>query len=239
MLGMPYSDVDCIGLIRQVIRRSPGGAADYTTAGTNTLWDSYNASAKYRDLTWRQEGISAARAGMLAFKRSGDDVHHVGLVTGDGTVIHSSSARGAVVETEVDSSWHLLAQHRYIEVAAATGTEERMEQALYTAIVATQQDPLRVRESPVFGEILGSVPRGRAVEVLSWGENGWAKIRYNELEGYASAMYLERVEEPNDADPDGSGEDKPVEIDGEKMTTLVRGDGQTIRLAGSWRVEED
>lgn len=119
LLGTPYGEMDCIGLIVRIIRTGRGGRTGYRTAGTNSLWRSYTMSAKYRDLTWRQEGIAGARAGMLAFKRSGDDVHHVGLVTGDGTVIHSSSARGCVVETALDESWALLAIHRDIAVEEA------------------------------------------------------------------------------------------------------------------------
>jgi len=122
LIGTPYSEMDCINLIKRVIRKAPGGVSGYTTAGTNTLWDSLHASAKYRDLTWRQEGIAGARAGMLAFKKKGGDVHHVGLATGDGTVIHSSSAQGGrgVVETPLSASegWNALAIHRHI------GTED-------------------------------------------------------------------------------------------------------------------
>ena len=103
LIGTPYSELDCINLIKAVIRRSPGGVPWYTTAGTNALWASANASAKYRDLTWRQEGIAGARAGMLAFKRHGGDVHHVGLVTGArlpqqdcGECLHARSVRGGM-----------------------------------------------------------------------------------------------------------------------------------------------
>ena len=126
LLGTPYAQLDCINLIKKVIRDCPGGEADYTTAGTNALWNSYGASAKYRDLTWRQEGTAGARAGMLAFKRSGADVHHVGLVTGAGTVVHASSAAGETVETALDGTWDLLAAHRYIEVAAEEQLPDRM-----------------------------------------------------------------------------------------------------------------
>ena len=118
LLGTPYAQMDCINLIKKVIRVAPGGVPGYTTAGTNTLWDSFHASPKYRDLTWRQEGIVGARAGMLAFKRKGDDVHHIGIVTGNGTVIHSSSVTGYVVETALDDSWDCLGQHRYIDLLA-------------------------------------------------------------------------------------------------------------------------
>ena len=56
---------------------------------TTTIINSF--TAKYRDLTWKQEGISGAKAGMLAFMGVGTgDVNHVGMVTERGTVVHSS-----------------------------------------------------------------------------------------------------------------------------------------------------
>ena len=116
LIGTPYGEMDCIALIVQVIRRSSGGVKSYRCQGTNWLWDSIGNSSKYRHLIWRQEGIAGARSGMLAFKRSGDDIHHVGLVTQKGTVIHSSSVIGCVVETELDSSWDLIGQHKHIAV---------------------------------------------------------------------------------------------------------------------------
>lgn len=114
-LGTPYAETDCIRLIVRVIRKCPGGDPSYRCEGTNWLWRSIANSSRYRHLTWRQEGIGGAKAGMLAFKKRGEDVHHVGLVTGEGTVIHASSVYGKVVETALDGSWHLLAQHRDIE----------------------------------------------------------------------------------------------------------------------------
>ena len=45
LIGTPYSELDCINLIKRVIRASPGGVPGYTTAGTNTLWRSATASA--------------------------------------------------------------------------------------------------------------------------------------------------------------------------------------------------
>lgn len=194
LLGTPYSELDCINLIKRVIRTAPGGVPWYTTAGTNTLWRSYEASGKYRDLTWRQAGIAGARAGMLAFKRSGEDVHHVGLATGEGTVIHSSSASGKVVETALCGSWHLLGMHRYIEVEA-NGEEETEMEVLYQAVVTTQHDPLRVRESPINGRIIGHMPKGATAQVIGNAGNGWLRIQYNGLEGYASGVYLMREEE--------------------------------------------
>ena len=232
LIGTPYSELDCINLIKRVIHTAPGGVTSYTTAGTNSLWKSYDMSAKYRDLTWRQEGIQGAQAGMLAFKRSGEDVHHVGLVTGDGTVIHSSSARGQVVETELDGSWALLGIHRYIEAAGAAGTEENVN-VLYQAVVSTQSGALNVRDAPDGGRI-GSVPKGTTVDVLAEPAQGWTFVRAGSLMGYVSSAYLTRIEAT-----DAVGIEPGTIAGAVEATTLMREDGTCVTLLGKWRVAED
>lgn len=276
LLGTPYSDLDCINFIKRIIRTAPGGVPGYTVAGTNSLWRSYSASGKYRDLTWTQEGVNGAKAGMLAFKRSGDDVHHVGIVaerpqcgiqrggdwesqgaggdyasSPDGhqlTVIHSSSARGCVVETDLDNGqWTLLAKHRYIETegtrsaGADTMNGGNTVGGLYQAIVCTESTGLNLRDEPgTRGSKIGSLPRGAVVDVLDTAANaGWARVRLGALEGYASMAYLQRI----DAD---TQEAESVEIaDGVTdeaiaATTLVREDGDGIvTLIGRWRVAQD
>ena len=47
-------------LIKKIIRTGAGGDRHYTTAGTNALWDSDGKRGRYRDLTWKQAGISGA-----------------------------------------------------------------------------------------------------------------------------------------------------------------------------------
>lgn len=236
LLGTPYREIDCIGLIVRVIRTAPGGVRNYRTAGTNTLWQSADGAAKYRDLTWRQENTDGARAGMLAFKRRGEDIHHVGLVTDDGTVIHSSSAKGRVVETPLDGSWDLLAVHRYIEAAGdAAEKEEKMETVLYRAKVNTQSGGLNLRDAPG-GERIDVMPRGATVDVLDDGGEWW-RVRYEGVTGYASAAYLARVTYTGGGDPQDGAEDGIAEA--RPMTSLVRDDGAVIVLAGVWRVAED
>lgn len=211
LIGTPYSELDCISLIVRVIRTSPGGVGAYRTAGTNTLWKSAEASAKYRDLTWRQEGIAGAQAGMLAFKRRGTDVHHVGLVTGDGTVIHSSSAAGKVVETKLDDTWQLLAVHRYIDVqelpqpaapAAPSGgsledeTEDTRMEAHKMKVAASS---LNVRDEPdVKGRRIGRLSEGAVVTVQASFSDGWKYITYGDgALGYVDGSYLEEYVEPH------------------------------------------
>lgn len=200
LLGTPYSELDCIGLIVRVIRTAPGGVGAYRTAGTNTLWRSAEVSAKYRDLTWRQDGITGARAGMLAFKRRGTDVHHVGLVTGDGTVIHSSSAAGKVVETKLDDTWQLLAAHRYIETrpsGAGLGDEmEGTQMEAYKMVVVASS--LNVRDEPdVKGKRIGRLNEGAVVTVQASFSDGWKYVTYGDgALGYVDGSYLEEYVEP-------------------------------------------
>ena len=187
LIGTSYETLDCINLIKKVIRTAPGGDKNYTTAGTNDLWNSDSKSAKYRDLTWKQEGISGAKAGMLAFMGVGTgDVDHTGLVTERGTVIHSSKSRGCVVETELTEKrgWNGLGVHRMIEVAenadaAPTGT----------AYVICAQTGLRMRKRPdVRGEYMQMLPDGAVIVALET-RAGWIKTTYKGYTGWVSGEY--------------------------------------------------
>ena len=228
LIGTPYSEIDCIGLIVRVIRTAPGGDPSYRCQGTNWLWRSISCSAKYRDLTRQIVGVLGAQAGMLAFKRSGENIHHVGLCTGEGTVIHSSSAAGRVVETALDVRWHLMGVHRLIETGGTT-----MEETLYTARVclADTGSTLNVRAEPgTGGQRIGRLSHGAVVRVVQEMDNGWCRIAYGDSgSGYVDGGYLARETET------GSETDAPA-MD---WTTLRRADGVCVTLAGRWRVAED
>lgn len=194
LIGTPYSTLDCINLIKYVIRKSPGGVSDYTTSGTNTLWDSYDYADKYRDLTYRQNGNDYAKAGMLAFKRNESDVHHVGLVTYDNTVIHSSSVYQQVVETPLDDSWDLLAKHRYIEVDESNNNtvEEGNSSTMFgDAYVSTSSTGLRLRSEPnLSSKVLTELPKGTRVEIVRV-LDGWLFVRTeDDTAGYVSSSYI-------------------------------------------------
>ena len=186
LIGTAYSELDCINLIKKVIRTAPGGDKNYTTAGTNDLWNSDSKSAKYRDLTWKQEGISGAKAGMLAFMGVGTgDVNHTGLVTECGTVIHSSKSRGDVVETALTekAGWNGLGEHRMIEVDG----EETADSAEGESVTVCAQGGLRMRKKPK-GRYMQMIPDGAQLAVLEE-KDGWLRVEYRGFTGWISGEY--------------------------------------------------
>ena len=224
LIGTPYAEMDCINLIKKVIRTAPGGVPGYTTAGTNTLWDSYESAAKYRDLTWRQEGLAGAMAGMIAFKADSDDFHHAGIVTADGTIVHSSSTQGGrgVVETPltVSEGWTHVAVHRYID------TEEDMQTLYYAQINLNDPDStLNVRNVPS-GDVIASLRQGDAVQVMAE-KSGWAYVRHENGSGYVSAQYIVKT----DDEPEWN---KPAAED--TALTIVDSEGNRFNPVGDFRV---
>ena len=187
LIGTAYSELDCINLVKKVIRTAPGGDKRYTTAGTNELWNSFDSVPKYRHLIWRQSGISGAKPGMLAFMGVGTgDVSHTGLVTERGTVIHSSKSRGGVVETELTAKagWNGLGVHQVIEVAENAGAVPTG-----TAYIVCAQTGLRMRKRPdVRGEYMQMLPDGAVIVALET-RAGWIKTTYKGYTGWVSGEY--------------------------------------------------
>lgn len=192
LIGTAYSELDCINLIKKVIRTAPGGDKSYTTAGTNDLWNSADSAPKYRDLTWRQEGISGAKPGMLAFMGVGTgDVSHVGLVTDAGTMIHSSKSRGGAVETELTArdGWNGLGVHRMIAVdgMSANGEQEEDSAAEGEVVTVCAQGGLRMRKKPR-GRYMQMIPDGTQLVVLEE-KGGWLRVEYCGYTGWVSGAY--------------------------------------------------
>ena len=236
LIGTPYSELDCINLIKKVIRTAPGGDKRYTTAGTNELWNSFDSAPKYRHLIWRQTGISGAKAGMLAFMGVGTgDVNHTGLVTERGTVLHSSKSRGGVVETALTekNGWNGLGKHRMI--AVYDDNEEGGDTMFGNATVKTQTAGsyvnLRGADSTK-SKVIGKVHDGERVDVVCHFETGWYLVKTQTgADGCVSADYI--IEDAPGADDAEDGGKAP------NTTTLRRSDGVYITLAGKWEIAED
>ena len=198
LIGTAYSELDCINLIKKVIRTCAGGDKRYTTAGTNALWDSDGKRGRYRDLTWKQAGISGAKPGMLAFMGVGTgDVSHTGLVTERGTVLHSSKSRGEVVETELTEKrgWNGLGKHRMI---AVDGEETAVKPVEFNGqqeadsdegeiVTVCAQGGLRMRKKPK-GRYMQMIPDGAQLTVLEE-KDGWLRVEYRGFTGWVSGEY--------------------------------------------------
>lgn len=242
LIGTPYSELDCINLIKKVIRTAPGGDKRYTTAGTNELWNSFDSVPKYRHLIWRQTGISGAKAGMLAFMGVGTgDVSHTGLVTECGTVVHSSKSRGCVVETELTekNGWNGLGVHRMIEVDYSEGGKTEVSEAekiFGNATVNITSGYLNIREgASTRSKIIAKAENGARVNIIrEAGGTGWVfgKLE-NGVAGYMSSEYLVEDAPPESGDQDEAGSEAP------NTTTLRSNDGVYITLTGKWTIAED
>ena len=241
LIGTPYSELDCINLIKKVIRTAPGGDKNYTTAGTNELWNSFDSVPKYRHLIWRQTGISGAKPGMLAFMGVGTgDVNHTGLVTERGTVIHSSKSRGGVVETALTekNGWNGLGVHRMIEVDYSEGGKTEVSEAekiFGNATVNITSGYLNIRDgASTRSKVIAKAENGARVNIIrEAGGTGWVFGRLESGEaGYMSSEYL--VD-----DAPGSGDQDETGSEATNTTTLRRNDGVYITLAGKWTIAED
>ena len=237
LIGTAYSELDCINLIKKVIRTAPGGDKRYTTAGTNELWNSFDSVPKYRHLIWRQSGISGAKPGMLAFMGVGTgDVSHTGLVTERGTVIHSSKSRGGVVETALTekAGWNGLGKHRMI--AVWDDNVEGGETMFGNATVNITSGYLNIRDgASTRSNVIAKAANGVRVNIIrEAGGTGWVfGVLENGEAGYMSSEYL--VE---DAPPE-SGDQGETGGEGQATTTLRRSDGVYITLVGRWRITND
>lgn len=119
MIGQPYTETDCIGVVRK--------AAGIRCQGTNWLWRSYTSSGKYRYLTERMERAPTDREiknGMLVFRIHFDkipkgysdtpDCHHVGVIVGS-DVIQSNPNTGVARKVYKPSEWDGCGWLKFVE----------------------------------------------------------------------------------------------------------------------------
>ena len=225
LIGTAYSELDCINLVKKVIRTAPGGDKRYTTAGTNELWNSFDSVPKYRHLIWRQSGISGAKPGMLAFMGVGTgDVSHTGLVTEQGTVIHSSKSRGGVVETALTAKagWNGLGAHRMIEVNGYVNDEDVQIDAKYSIgeYTVSYKNGLRLRKRPsLTGAYMLTMPCGAKLTVTEI-DGDWGKAAYKGHQGWCSLAYCDKV-----GTQDEAGENEQIVIRATRQQWLAVCDG--------------
>ena len=122
------------------------------------------------------------------------DYYHAGVVTRVNPLeiiecTESGYISGIVISSDA-KKWQYAGELKDVLYEGYEPDEREETLVSYKAVVTTEKDPLRVREWPEAGTILGKVPKGRTVDVLAEAGDGWPKIRYNELIGYVSEQYL-------------------------------------------------
>lgn len=110
LIGRPYSEIDCIGLVRT--------AAGIRCQGTNWLWRSYDSRGKYQYLIERLDRapeLSEVRDGLLVFRIAWNETpkgyddrpncYHVGVIYGS-KVIQSQEKTGVSIRDYDPAQWH-------------------------------------------------------------------------------------------------------------------------------------
>lgn len=176
------------------------------------------------------------------------DYYHAGVVTRVNPLeiiecTESGYISGIVISSDV-KKWQYAGELKDVLYEGYEPDEREEKLVSYKAIVTTEKDPLRVREWPETGTILGKVPKGRTVDVLAEAGDGWPKIRYNELMGYASEQYLTPIgitEKPNDtesAENDTENAANDTET-APRALILMDSEGNVWRPVGGFTVEID
>lgn len=157
------------------------------------------------------------------------DYYHVAVVTSVNPLrIVECTEYGnvtGIVENKNFGRWDYGGKLRGVDYSATDEPDKEVEDVLYYARVTTKEDPLTLRNAPLSGKKIGEIPKGEIVEVMSTGD--WPRIKYNGVIGYASAQYLERIEE----------KEMPENTDEmSKMVTIVDSAGNRFVPSGDFRV---
>ena len=177
------------------------------------------AKPGYAMLKWRQDGAPEK------YTDGKGNFFHIGLMGRNGKVLNAKSTTSGFVESPVDG-WQVAAQLKDVKYTEYDEEKEDLRM-LYSAKVATQSGKLRVRDNPVDGSILGHLQKGCTVQVLEE-RDGWMRVRYGDLVGWVSGLYLE---------PETDGVDMDV-ADCATVQIVIRDEaGHEFRPVGAFTVD--
>ena len=227
--------VDCSGAFVYAYRQVDSSV--YIAHGSNSILR--QSMGELLPMSAAQPGYAAvkvrewseAELGNRWYGQAPGDCYHIGLVGRDGKILNAKGTAAGFVASAPDEGWDGCAPLLAVDYKDETEAREM----LYKARVTTQEDPLRVRAWAQTGRILGTVPRGAVVDVLADSDDGWPRIQFNELLGYASAEYLERIEDA----PEDSGGQTGETTGRAETTTLISDDGVIVTLIGHWGIADD
>lgn len=132
-IGTPYEEMDCNGLIINIIRNSPNGNKTYRCAGTNWLFQSFSNRGKYQYITTRDKiAVDYSNCGIgsivLKYNEKTGDCSHCGIYAGNGVVIHSPQPGKRVCETTIEKSgFNYVATSKFIKPVFGTTLNENVD----------------------------------------------------------------------------------------------------------------
>lgn len=196
---------DCIGLImgamyelghRRYDLHSTNYFARYQTLEMKKVKELFVGKLLFRARTNQDKLNGRYMPGGRYYTGDMLDYYHVGVVTSVDPLriiecTEYGDVTGIVISTKL-GRWDYGGKLRDVDYTAQEEESEE-ETMLYQARVITQDDPLTLRNAPMSGKKIGELPKGAIVDVMSTGD--WPRVKYGEMLGYASAQYLERIEE--------------------------------------------
>lgn len=153
--------------------------------------------AVFKCRPWREED-----RGHNQYGQAPGNLYHVGCVTSVSPlrIVHATPPK-AKADTSAKgwSHWGMPREVAYGGEAGApagepkeTGAATSAASATICATVATERDPLNLRDAPENGAVLTAIPRGARVELAG---DPWTRVRYGGREGWVSAKYLQTDQE--------------------------------------------
>lgn len=174
---------DCSGLFVWAFKQLGG----YMYHGSNTMFKKYSTSKGKLEKGKRDDG-EQLKIGSAVYKYSASDgYHHVGLYTGNDTVIQAKGTYYGVVTSNI-SEWDCWSE--LIGVNYDCNDEDEKEKILMKAKVTTTSGSLNLRkEKSTSSQKICSIPNGSIVDVYD-NSGDWWRIEYELDQGYAMAKYL-------------------------------------------------
>lgn len=144
-------------------------------------------------------GICGIGAGIVCFGQTEEEpeeaVFVAGTLQGEVEQEETESEVSELVEPELEEPEPEIVIETTIEVEAVIETEPEpvAEQQQYMVTVIDVDRRLRIRdEASLQGNVIGYMKNGNTAEVIEVGEE-WHLIRFEDVEGYVSADYLELI----------------------------------------------
>lgn len=225
---------DCAQLIRRALE-SIGMSAP---SGATSQWKA--------DI-WTERGEIANMPDVFCalYRQKESKMQHTGWHIGGGVVIDARGSSSGVIMSDI--SKYPWTHYAIPKMPDSAGKEETnmTEETICFAVVTTEKSDLNFRKQPTTsaGRLTecNTIPRGASVEVLSYVNEDWARVRFFGYTGYVSRKYL--VEMPvNTTQPDDDADDVENETGCEKVEgvrvihRIKKADGTTVDIDGDFTV---